>query len=38
MDYFKIPIVNPQTGAIDHANTSWFTGLHPFLALAGDLA
>src|SRR6059058_3119680 len=37
MDYFKVPIVDPQTGAIDHAGTSWFTGLHPFLALQAIL-
>ena len=37
MDYFRVPIVDPQTGAIDHAGTSWFTGLNPFLALQAIL-
>src|SRR5437667_9394942 len=37
MDFFKVPTVDPQTGAVDHAGTSWFTGLHPFLALQAIL-
>src|SRR5262249_38320957 len=27
----------PQTNQLDHAGTSWFTGLNPFLALAAIL-
>jgi len=38
MDYFKVPVVDPQTGAIEKAGTSWFTGIHPFLALQAILA
>ena len=37
MDYFKVPIVDSNTGAVDHAGTSWFTGLNPFLALQAIL-
>src|SRR3954447_13951786 len=37
MDYFKVPILDPQTGALDKAGTSWFTGLNPFLALRAIL-
>ena len=37
MDYFKVPVIDPITGAIDKASTSWFTGLHPFLALQAIL-
>lgn len=33
MDYFKVATVDPQTGAVEKASTSWFTGIHPFLAL-----
>ena len=37
MDYFKVPVLDPTSGAIDHAGTSWFTGLNPFLALQAIL-
>jgi ABC-type transport system involved in multi-copper enzyme maturation permease subunit len=37
MDYFKVPVIDPVSGAIEKAGTSWFTGLHPFLALQAIL-
>src|SRR3954468_9951051 len=37
MDYFKVPVLDPQTGVLDKAGTSWFTGLNPFLALRAIL-
>jgi ABC-type transport system involved in multi-copper enzyme maturation permease subunit len=34
MSYFKIPYIpDPNTGTVERATTSWFTGIHPFLAL-----
>src|SRR4051812_11866871 len=30
MDYFKVPVIDLQTGNIEAGQTSWFTGLHPF--------
>jgi ABC-type transport system involved in multi-copper enzyme maturation permease subunit len=34
LDYFKVPYIpDPTTGAIERSTTSWFTGIHPFLAL-----
>lgn len=34
LSYFKVPYIpDPTTGAVELSNTSWFTGLHPFLAL-----
>ena len=34
LSYFKIPYIpDPTTGTIELSSTSWFTGLHPFLAL-----
>ena len=38
MDYFRVPIVDPQTHAIDHAGTSWFTGLQSVPGASGDPA
>src|SRR5687768_8968054 len=31
--YFKVPVLDLATGEIVAGTTSWFTGLHPFLAL-----
>ena len=31
--YFKVPVLNPNTGLTELSKTSWFTGLQPFLAL-----
>src|SRR4051812_30632299 len=32
--FFKIPYIpDPTTGAVELSTTSWFTGIHPFLAL-----
>src|SRR5262245_20498810 len=35
LDFFKVPLVDPQTGSIsaERSQTSWLTGLHPFLSL-----
>jgi ABC-type transport system involved in multi-copper enzyme maturation permease subunit len=31
--YFKVPVIDIATGAVVPGTTSWFTGIHPFLAL-----
>src|SRR5437667_258364 len=31
--YFKVPVIDIGTGNVVRGTTSWFTGLHPFLAL-----
>src|SRR3989440_7333062 len=32
--FFKVPYIpDPTTGAVELSTTSWFTGIHPFLAL-----
>src|SRR5205823_4171465 len=31
--YFKVPVLNPNSGLTELSKTSWFTGLQPFLAL-----
>src|SRR5262249_14375415 len=35
LDFFKVPLIDAQTGAIskDLSQTGWLTGIHPFLAL-----
>jgi ABC-type transport system involved in multi-copper enzyme maturation permease subunit len=34
LPYFKVPVItDPTTGAVELGTTSWFTGIHPFLAL-----
>ncbi|MDB5320626.1 MAG: putative rane protein [Phycisphaerales bacterium] len=33
MDYFHPVYTDPISGAVVRSNTSWFTGIHPFLAL-----
>src|SRR3954452_5170039 len=33
LDYFHPIYLDPISGAIVRSNTSWFTGIHPFLAL-----
>src|SRR5688572_19288045 len=33
LEYFKVPVADPITGARTIGTTSWFTGIHPFLAL-----
>ena len=34
LPYFKVPVItDPTTGLIEPGTTSWFTGIHPFLAL-----
>src|SRR5215212_2541121 len=31
--YFKVPVIDIGTGQVVKGTTSWFTGMHPFLAL-----
>ena len=31
--YFKVPVIDIGTGQVVKGTTSWFTGVHPFLAL-----
>jgi ABC-type transport system involved in multi-copper enzyme maturation permease subunit len=33
LDYFHPIYLDPLSGAVVRSNTSWFTGIHPFLAL-----
>ena len=34
LTFFKVPYIpDPNTGVVELSNTSWFTGIHPFLAL-----